>query len=129
MSDVRLKDQIRTDLTAAMKAKDALRQRTLRSVIAAIQEAEVAGKEATQLDDSGVQGVLKAQVKRRQDAIDAYEAGGRSDRADDERAEVEVLQAYLPADLTDEQLGEILDQAFGDGGFSTMRDMGRRRRR
>ncbi len=122
MSD--LLDQIRSDLTAATKAKDSVRQRTLRSAIAAIQEAQVAGKQATELDDVGVQGVLKAQVKRRHDSIEAYTDAGRTDRADDERAEVEILQAYLPADLTDDELGAIVDTAFVEGGFSSMKDMG-----
>ncbi len=119
-----LLDQIRTDLTAATKAKDSVRQRTLRSAIAAIQEAQVAGKEATELDDAGVQKVLKTQVKRRQDSIDAYVDAGRADRAAEEQAEIDVLQAYLPADLTDEQLQEIVDAAFAEGSFSTMKDMG-----
>lgn len=119
-----LLDQIRADLTEATKAKDTVRQRTLRSAIAAIQEAQVAGKEATELDDAGVQKVLKAQVKRRQDSIDAYVDAGRNDRAEEERAEIDVLQVYLPADLTDQQLAEIVDSVFAAEGFSTMKDMG-----
>lgn len=119
-----LLDQIRADLTAATKAKDAVRQRTLRSAIAAIQEAQVAGKAATELDDAGVQGVLKAQVKRRHDSIEAYTEAGRADRADEERAEVDILQTYLPADLGDDELEAIVEAAFADGGFSTMKDMG-----
>ncbi len=125
MSDTAtLVEQIRADLTAATKSKDAVRQRTLRSAIAAIQEAEVSGKEATRLDDAGVQAVLKAQVKRRNDAIEAFEAGGRSDRADEERVEAEILQGYLPAELTDEELDAIVTAVFAEGGFSTMKDMG-----
>lgn len=119
-----LLDQIRADLTTATKARDVVRQRTLRSAIAALQEARVAGKEATELDDAAVQKVLKAQVKRRQDSIDAYVDAGRADRAADEQAEIDVLAAYLPADLTDQQLEEIVDAAFAEGGFSTMKDMG-----
>ncbi|MEL6891040.1 MAG: GatB/YqeY domain-containing protein [Actinomycetota bacterium] len=117
-------EQIRSDLTAAMKAKDAVRQRTLRSAIAAVQEAQVAGREATELDDAGVQQVLKAQVKRRHDSIEAYADAGRADRAADEQAEIDVLQAYLPADLTDEQLAEIVDVVFEANEFSSMKDMG-----
>jgi len=122
MSD--LIDRIRTDLTAAMKAKDAVRQRTLRSAIAAVQEAEVAGKEAATLDDAGVQKVIKAQIKRRNDSIDAYNEAGRADRAADEQAEIAVLQDYVPADLTDDQLGKIVDTVFAANGFSSMKDMG-----
>lgn len=116
--------QIRADLTAAMKAKDAVRQRTLRSAIAAVQEAEVAGKEAATLDDAGVEKVIKAQIKRRNDSIEAYREAGRSDRAADEQAEIDVLQAYVPADLTDDQLGDIVDSVFAANGFSSMNDMG-----
>ncbi|MEM1334193.1 MAG: GatB/YqeY domain-containing protein [Actinomycetota bacterium] len=119
-----LLQQIRTDLTEAMKAKDAVRQRTLRSAIAAVQEAEVAGAEAESLDDAGVQKVLKAQVKRRLDSIEAYVGAGRADRADDERAEIAVLETYLPADLSDADLEAIVDEAFATGGFSSMKDMG-----
>ncbi len=89
-------DEIRADLTTAMKAKDALRQRTLRSAIAAVQEAQVSGDAATTLDDDGVQAVLKSQVKRRVDAAEAFESGGAADRAAEERAEIEVLEAVSP---------------------------------
>ncbi len=119
-----LLDQLRADLTSATKAKDTVRQRTLRSVIAAVQEAQVAGTQATELDDAGVQKVLKAQVKRRQDAIDAYVDAGREDRAAEERAEIEVLQGYLPADLSDEELGAIVESVFSEHGFGSMKDMG-----
>jgi len=122
MSD--LIKQIRTDLVAAMKSKDAVRQRTLRSAIAAVQEAEVAGKEAAVLDDAGVQQVIKAQIKRRNDSIEAYNNAARSDRAADEQAEIDVLQAYVPVDLTDEELGDIVNSVFAANGFSSMKDMG-----
>lgn len=118
-------DRIRADMTAAAKAKDTLRLRTLRSAIAAVQEAEVAGAEAITLDDDGVQQVLAAQVKRRVDAAEAYAAGGRDDRAAEERAEIEVLEAYLPAALTDDELVAIVDEVLAAEGATTMADMGR----
>jgi uncharacterized protein YqeY len=117
-------DQIRADLTTATKAKDTLRQRTLRSVIAAVQEAQVSGAAATTLDDDGVQGVLKSQVKRRVDAAEAFEAGGATDRAADERAEIDVIEGYLPAALTAEELQAIVADVFAANGFETKADMG-----
>lgn len=117
-------DQIRADLTTAMKAKDVLRQRTLRSAIAAVQEAQVSGAEATTLDDDGVQAVLKSQVKRRLDAAEAFDSGGAPDRAAAERAEIEVLEGYLPAALTTDELDTIVSAVFAANGFATKADMG-----
>lgn len=117
-------EQIRTDLTTATKAKDTVTQRTLRSVIAAVQEAEVSGDEAKTLDDDGVQAVVKAQVKRRTDAAEAFTAGGADDRADAERAEIAILEGYLPAALTDEELEAIVSGVFAEHGFESKADMG-----
>lgn len=117
-------DQIRSDLNAATKERDKLRQRTLRSVIAAIQEAEVSGTEATTLDDDGVLAVLKSQVKRRIDAAEAFDAGGRTERADDERAEQAVLETYLPAALADDELDTIVTNVLTEHGFESMAAMG-----
>lgn len=117
-------DDIRTDLTAATKRADKLVQRTLRSVIAAVQEAEVAGATAQRLDDDGVRRVIASQVKRRHDAADAFEAGGRQDRAEAERAEIAVLEAYLPAALGDDELAAIVEDVLESNGFRAMSDMG-----
>jgi len=117
-------EQIRADLTTATKAKDTLRQRTLRSVIAAVQEAQVAGESATTLDDDGVQGVLKSQVKRRLDAAEAFDSGGATDRAAEERAEIQVLEEYLPAALSAEELDAIVSGVFAANAFASKADMG-----
>lgn len=119
-----LMEQIRADLTAATKARDTDRQRTLRSVIAAVQEAEVSGAESTTLDDDGVQAVVKAQVKRRIDAAEAFEAGGADDRAAAERAEITILEVYLPAALSADQLDAIVTSVFEANGFANKSDMG-----
>jgi uncharacterized protein YqeY len=118
-------DQIRADLTTATKAKDVLRQRTLRSAIAAVQEAQVSGAAATTLDDDGVQAVLKSQVKRRLDAAEAFDSGGAHDRAAEERAEIGVLEQYLPAALSADELEAIVAEVFAANGFETKADMGR----
>jgi uncharacterized protein YqeY len=117
-------DQIRTDLIEATKAQEKMRQRTLRSVIAAVQEASVSGTEAKELDDDAVLAVIKAQVKRRVDAAEAFEAGGRADRAEEERAEMKVLEEYLPAAMSDEELESIVAGVMEANSFETRADMG-----
>jgi uncharacterized protein YqeY len=118
-------DQIRADLVTATKAKETLRQRTLRSAIAAVQEAQVSGAAATTLDDDGVQAVLKSQVKRRLDAAEAFDSGGAADRAAAERAEIAVLEEYLPASLSTDELEAIVGAVFAANGFETKADMGK----
>ncbi len=117
-------ETIRQDLTTAMKARDQLRTRTLRAVIAAVQEAQVAGAEARTLTDDEVMAVITAQVKRRVEAAEAFEQGGRAEKAADERAEKEVLEAYLPAGLTADELDSLIAAALADGGWAAPSDMG-----
>lgn len=117
-------DTIRDDMTAAMKAKDPVRLRSLRAVIAAVQEAEVSGDAARTLTDDEVQSVIAAQVKRRVEAAEAFDDAGRADRAADERAEQEVLEAYLPAPLTDDELDAVIAETLAEGGWSHRSDMG-----
>ena len=119
-----LLDEIRADLTAAMKSKDKLTVATLRSVVAAVQEAEVAGTSATTLDDEQVQKVIAAQAKRRVEAAEAFEEGGRTEKAADERAELTILEQYLPEQLDADALAKIVDRVLVDGGYSTMAEMG-----
>ena len=118
-------DQIRTDLNAATKARDSVRQRTLRSVIAAVQEAQVSGEAAKELDDNGVMAVLKAQVKRRIDAAEAFDAGQADDRAAAERAEQAIIEEYLPAAMSDDELNSIVTAVMEANGFTAMADMGK----
>lgn len=117
-------DDIRSDLTAAMKAKDTMRLRTLRAVIAAVQEAEVSGTSSTTLDDDGVLKVISAQAKRRVEAAEAFDAGGRDDKAAEERAELAILEEFLPAALTPEELEALVDRVLADQGFSEKAQMG-----
>ena len=119
-----LVDQIRADLTAAMKSKDKLTVATLRSVVAAVQEAEVAGTSATTLDDEQVQKVIAAQAKRRVEAAEAFEEGGRTEKAADARAELPILEQSLPEQLDADALAVIVERVLADGGYSTMADMG-----
>ena len=119
-----LLDDIRADLTEAMKAKDKLTVSTLRSVVAAVQEAEVAGSAATTLDDKQIQKVIAAQAKRRVEAAEAFEQGDRAEKAADERAELSVLEQYLPQQLPEYALVEIVERVMAEGDYSTMADMG-----
>jgi uncharacterized protein len=119
-----LLNTIRHDLTIAMKAKDPLRVRSLRAIIAAVQEAQVAGTEARVLSDDEVLQVITAQVKRRVEAAEAFEQGARPERAADERAEQAVLQTYLPAGLGNDELDELIGATLAEGGWTAASDMG-----
>ena len=117
-------DTIRQDMTAAMKSRDQVRLRSLRAVIAAVQEAEVAGPSAKSLSDDEVLRIIGAQVKRRAEAAEAFEAGGADDRAADERAEQAVLEGYLPAALDRDELLDLVTESLAEGGWTSMADMG-----
>ncbi|GAA2759937.1 GatB/YqeY domain-containing protein [Actinopolymorpha rutila] len=123
MSD--LKDRLRTDLTAAMKARDALRASTLRMTLTEVTNAEVAGTSARELSDAEVLEVLDREAKKRREAADAYDQAGRGELAGKERAEGEIIAEYLPAQLSDEELSAIVGSAVDEVGASGMKDMGK----
>lgn len=112
-------------MTTALRARDTVKLRTLRSIIAAVQEAQVAGDTARTLDDAEVQKVIAAQLKRRHEAAEAFDAGNRPEKAAEERAEAEILAGYLPQALDDDALVTLIDQVLAEGGFTTKADMGR----
>ena len=112
MADSALKTQLHTDLTAAMKSRDQLRSGTLRMALTAITNEEVSGKAAKELTDADVITVLTKEAKKRREAATAYDDAGRPDLADKERAELEVLDGYLPAQLDDES-GAVGPQGMG----------------
>ena len=122
-----LKDQLRTDLTAAIKGRDTVRSSTLRMVLTAITNAEVAGKEARELSDDDVIGVLSSEAKKRREAATAFDDGGRAEMADKERAEAAVLAEYLPEGLSDEEVAAIVTAAIEQTGAAGegMRAMGK----
>jgi uncharacterized protein YqeY len=119
-----LAERLRDDLTAAMKRRDELATSALRMALAGIKEAAVSGKEARDLDDDEIVKVLTKQVKKREEAAEAFRSAGRADRADRELAERDVLGAYLPAALSPEELEAIVNEVLADGGFSGMAAMG-----
>ncbi|NYJ05963.1 GatB/YqeY domain-containing protein [Petropleomorpha daqingensis] len=120
-----LKDQLRSDLTTAMKSRDELRTATLRMALAAVSAEEVAGKEARELSDDEVQAVLRREAKKRREAADAFAEAGRAQQADRERAEGEVLAGYLPAQMEDADLAALVADVITQTGASGMKDMGR----
>jgi uncharacterized protein YqeY len=113
-----LKDSIRADLTASLKARDSLRAGTLRMVLAAITNAEVAGKEARELTNEDVLGVLTSEAKKRREASEAFEAGNRPELADKERAEAAILAEYLPEPLSTDEVSAIVAAAIESTGAS-----------
>jgi uncharacterized protein YqeY len=119
-----LKDRLQADLTASMKARDELTTATLRMVLTAVGNEEVAGKSARQLSDEEVLKVIAREAKKRREAADAFTAGRRPDRAERELAEEQVLGTYLPAQLTDEDLGVLVQQAVEESGASGPQAMG-----
>ena len=119
-----LANQLRTDLTAAMKRRDDVATSALRMALAGVKEAAVAGKEAKELTDDEILKVLSKEVKRRDEAAEAFRKADRPDRADRELAEREVLAAYLPAALSSDELDAIIDETLAEGGFSGMGAMG-----
>ena len=120
-----LKDQLRTDLTTAMKSRDELRTATLRMALAAVSAEEVAGKEARELSDDEVQAVLRREAKKRREAADAFAEAGRTQQADRERAEGVVLAGYLPAQMEDADLAALVADVITQTGASGMKDMGK----
>lgn len=119
-----LKDRLRTDLTAAMKSRDAVRTRTLRSALTAVSTAEVAGATSRELSDDEVIKVLAREAKRRREAADAFAAVGRAEQASAERAEGDVLDGYLPAQLSDDELTSIVAVGISESGAAGPRALG-----
>lgn len=111
-----LKDRLRSDLTTAIKARDEVRSSTLRMVLTAITNAEVAGKQARELTDDDIVGVLSSEAKKRREAAVAFEDGGRAEMAAKEKAEAEVIADYLPEQLGADEIERIVAEAVAQTG-------------
>ena len=118
-----LKAQISEDMKNAMRAKETARLGTIRLLQAAIKQREV--DERIELDDSAVIAVIEKMLKQRRDSIAAYESANRMDLADVEKAESVVLQAYLPQQLTEDEIKAILEQVVAETGAAGVKDMGK----
>ena len=119
-----LKDRLRGDLTEAMKARDGVRTRTLRMALTSITREEVAGRSARELTDDEVISVLTREAKRRREAAEAFAAAGRDEQAAAERAEGVILDGYLPAQLSDEEIATMAAAVIDETGASGMAAMG-----
>ena len=122
-----LKDRLRSDLTTSIKARDELRSSTLRMVLSAITNAEVAGKQARELSDDDIVGVLSTEAKKRREAATAFADAGRTELADKERAEAAVLADYLPEQLDEAEIADLVTSAIAQTGAADegMRAMGK----
>jgi uncharacterized protein len=115
-----LKERLRSDLTAAIRERDKVRSGTIRMVLTAITEAEVAGSEAVELSDQQVLDVVIREAKKRREAEAAYSNAGRSELAEKERAESDVLADYLPQQLTQEKIAAIVADAIASTGAAEL---------
>jgi uncharacterized protein YqeY len=118
-----LKAQISEDMKNAMRAKDSARLGAIRLLQAAIKQREV--DERIELDDTAVIAVIEKMLKQRRDSIAAYESASRADLADVEKFEVSVLQTYMPKQLSDEEIDQIVTKVIADIGASGAKDMGK----
>ncbi|MGX6603908.1 GatB/YqeY domain-containing protein [Micromonosporaceae bacterium Da 78-11] len=119
-----LKDRLNDDLHAAMKGRDELTTSTLRMTLAAVRNAEVAGTAVRTLSDDEILTVLTKESKKRREAATAFADAGRAEQAAKEQAENEVIERYLPKQLTDDEIAELVAGALSAGGFSTKAQIG-----
>jgi len=118
-----LNKQIVADLTAAMKAQDANRTSTLRMVKAAMMNRQI--EKGSELDDDDMQKLLRSLVKQRRDSIEQYEKAGRQELVDKEKAEIGVIETYLPQAASQEEIEKAVSAAIAETGATSMRDMGK----
>ncbi|MCI0868230.1 MAG: GatB/YqeY domain-containing protein [Chloroflexi bacterium] len=116
-----LKEQLSDDLKNAMRQGDALRRTTIRFVLSAIHNDEIARQK--DLDEDGVIQVLTKQAQQRRDSIEAFQDANRQDLVDKEQAELEIIAAYLPARMTEDEVREVVRQVLSDSGASGPQDM------
>ncbi|GIM95057.1 GatB/YqeY domain-containing protein [Paractinoplanes toevensis] len=119
-----LKDRLNDDLHTAMKSRDELTTATLRMTLAAVRNAEVAGSQARALSDDEVLAVLSKESKKRREAATAFADAGRGEQAAKERSEGEIIDRYLPKQLSDDEIAEVVAGALTAGGFSGKAQMG-----
>ncbi len=122
-----LKDRLRSDLTAAIKSRDEMRSATLRMVLTAVTNAEVAGKASRELSDEDVLGVLTSEAKKRREAAEAFGDAGRTEMAEKERAEAAVIADYLPEQLSETEIADLVARTVETLGVQGegMKAMGR----
>ena len=119
-----LKEKLQNDLTEAMRARDEVRSSTIRMVLTAIKNEEVSGKEARDLSDEEVITVLSREAKKRREAAEAFEQAGAADRAANEKAEGVIIAEYLPAQLSESEIKEMIAAAIAESGATGPQQMG-----
>ena len=119
-----LKEKLQNDLTEAMRARDEVRSSTIRMVLTAIKNEEVSGKEARDLSDAEVIIVLSREAKKRREAAEAFEQAGAKDRADNEKAEGVIIAEYLPAQLSESEIKEVIAAVIAESGATGPQQMG-----
>jgi len=119
-----LRERLDADMKDAMRAKDQLRLDVVRAVKSAIKYREVEGDKAVVLDEAAILQVVGSEIKKRRDSVEQYRAGGREELARKEEAEVAILQVYLPAQLSAEELARKVDEAVARTGAKGPKDMG-----
>ena len=119
-----LKEKLQNDLTEAMRARDEVRSSTIRMVLTAIKNEEVSGKEARDLSDAEVITVLSREAKKRREAAEAFEQAGAADRAANEKAEGVIITEYLPAQLSESEIKELIAVAIAESGATGPQQMG-----
>lgn len=119
-----LEQQLHDDLTAAIKSREEVRSATLRMALTAVKNEAVSGTEARELTDQDVITVLGREAKKRREAATAYDDASRPELAARERAELEVLEAYLPAQLSDDELAALVAEAVAETGADSPKQMG-----
>lgn len=120
-----LKDKIQEDLQAAMIAKDEEKLSTIRMLKSALQYAEIAKGAGYNATDEDVLDVVGREIKKHREAIELYEKGGRPELADKEKKELEILQGYLPEQMSEEEVQKLVDEAVSSTGATSMQDMGK----
>ena len=122
MSDDSLKDKIKAAQKEAMRARDKQRLGTVRLILAEVKRVEV--DERIELDDTRILAILDKMQKQRRDSISQFDAAGRDDLSEVERKELEVIKSFLPAQLTDQEIDQLIDQAISKTGADSMQAMG-----
>jgi uncharacterized protein YqeY len=117
-----LKEQLRADMTTAMKGGDTQRRDVLRMIMAAVKQTEVDNR--VTLDDNGVQDVLRKQLKQRQESVEDYSKAGRQDRVDQEMAEIAIIENYLPQMMSREEIEQIARAIVAETGATDAKSMG-----
>jgi uncharacterized protein YqeY len=118
-----LKTRINDDVKTAMREKDKARLATLRLITAAIKQKEV--DERTELNDEQVVTILEKMLKQRKDSIEQFEKAGRTELVDQEKSEIEIIQVYMPEQLSDNEIEALIKEAIASTGAESMKDMGK----